>query len=376
MALKNSFLAVLFFLLMIGSAPSKSSSQIVLPELLAKQAIANLRFISSDGKFTYYQKRSGSLLYSSNYKVIELLKGEIGTQYTVFGSGKKKKLAFTQNNNFHNFYSLRANEKIFIADYGETQLREIGLGTNPQLHAEDNWLSYFNFYTRTIYFEHTVNSALKFTIKLNNRINPYFIPKIVMPDDNTVFYTDLSELGVHGLLEFKRNVGKSEIILKAPTPMAKLEICVQDNSLIVGTFGINFSNIGSIITKASLPLTDFNNLSKGQTIYTSIANDIGQLHCNMDKDIITFIKNIGTGEVAEFDIVDLNITTKAIKFLSELKTISSIINMDGTLLTLEKGRYLIVKGNFDFKNIDALKSLPPAGAIEAIKQIDDLRVKE
>jgi hypothetical protein len=41
--------------------------------------------------------------------------------------------------------------------------------------------------------------------------------------------------------------------------------------------------------------------------------------------------------------------------MSEILTATNIINMDGVLLTLEKGQYYIVKGNVDYKNTDLLK---------------------
>ena len=56
-------LKIFLSLFMLTSVQAK----IVLPELLAKQAVSNIRYLSQDGKFTYYQKRSGSLLFSSNY---------------------------------------------------------------------------------------------------------------------------------------------------------------------------------------------------------------------------------------------------------------------------------------------------------------------
>ena len=364
MASKSKISAAIIILLNSSFAWAKMD----LPELLAKQAISNIRYISNSGKFTYYQKRSGSLLFSSNYKVTEMLKGQIGTQYEVIGTLARKKIAITQNHNFHSFISIRANETIYLVDYGDTQVKEVGPGTNPQLHANDSWLSYYNFYSRTIYFEHTVNSALKFSIKLNNKINPYFIPKVVMSDENTIYYTDLGENGAPGLLEYKRSSSKSELIFKASGPMVKLEICSHKNNLILGSFGINFSNQGSVITKSSLPISDF---KKRESIYNSPANDIGQIVCGLEGDNISFIKNFGTTDSPSYDVADLNLNSKEVKQLSDLKSISSLINMDGTLLILDKGRYLIVKGNADFKNVDALKSLPPSGANEAIKQIDE-----
>lgn len=357
---------IILNLLFAGSLQAK----IILPEFLAKQAVGNIRFLSQDGKFTYYQKRSGSLLYSSNYKVIEMIKGQIGTQYTMIGSPARKKIAVMQNEKFHTFYALRAQEKIFLLNFGDTTLREVGMGSAAALHLNDSWLSYYDYYLKVISFVNTTNSALKFSIKLNNRINPYFTPQVVMSDENTIYYTDLSETGAVGLLQYQRNINKAEIIFKSNTPMLKAEICLNNNSLIMGLFGVNYSKEGTTIYKASLPVSDF---SKRETIYNSVVNDFGQMVCDFSKENITFIKNFGTNERYSTDLVDLNTTNKSITMLSEMKTITSVINMDGTLLALDKGKYFIVKGNTDYKNIDSLKSLPPSGAIEAIKQIDSER---
>lgn len=364
MALENKMLLTLTLSLLM--APM-AYSKIILPELLTKQAVNNIRFLSQDGKFTYYQKRSGSLLFSSNYKVLEILKGKLGTQYTLIGSNAKSKIVVMQNETFHNFYSLRTKEKLFLLDFGETNLKEVGFGSAPALHLNDTWLSYYDYYSKTITFENTANAALKFTIKLNNRINPYFTPQVLMSDENTIYYTDLSETGAVGILEYRRSTGKAEILFKAHTPMVKAEICLHNKSLILGLFGINYSKEGTVISKANLPMTDF---SKREVIYKSDINDAGQMICDYSKETITFIKNYGTNDSYKTDLVDLNPATKALTPLSEMKTITSVINMDGTLLALDKGKYFIVKGNNDYKNIDSLRALPPSGTTEGIKKID------
>jgi hypothetical protein len=358
----------IFILFFLTISTSLLHAKIVLPTFLAKQAVSNIRYLSQDGKFTYYQKRSGSLLYSSNYKVFEMIKSEIGTQYSVIGTPTRKKIVVTQNQNYHKFFSLRANEKIYLVDFGDTVLKEIGSGSSPKLHMNDSWISYYDFYEKKLHFSSTLNSAISFSIKLNNRINPYFNPQVVMSDDNTVYFTDLSETGAPGIIQFKRNISKADIIFKANTPMVKTEICLHNNNLIVGVFGINYSKEGSTISKSKLPLEDF---SKRETIYSSLINDVGQLICDYDQENITFIKNYGTTDVSITDLVDLNPTTKSLKQLSEMKTVTSVINMDGTLLVLDKGTYFIAKGNIDYTNIDSLKSLPPDAAAESIKKIDD-----
>lgn len=368
MALRNKVLKI--FLLFVGvSFNQKAYSKIILPELLAKQAVANIRFLSQDGKFTYYQKNSGSLLYSSNYKVFEMIKASSGTQYTVIGSNSRKKIIVMQNENFHTFYSLRSREKIYLVDFGGTTLREIGKGANAQLHQDDTWLSYYDYYSKTITFESTANSASRFSIKLNNRINPYFTPQVVMSDQNTIFYSDLGENGSVGLLQYQRTTGKSELVFKAKTPMVRAEICLNNNQLIMSLIGLNSSQEGTSISKISLPVTK--DISNREIVYTSPINDVGQLICNTSNNLITFIKNYGESDQFITDVVELNLLTKEVKLLSEMRTITSVMNMDGTILAIDKGKYFIVKGNLDFKNIDSLKSLPPAGFGEAIKKIDE-----
>ena len=363
MALKNKLAMTLMCVL--GSFITEA--KVVMPELLTKQAVNNIRFLSQDGKFTYYQKRSGSLLYSSNYTVKEFLTGKLGTQYTVIGTPARKKVIVMQNENFHNFYSQRSVERIYLLDFGQTTPKEIGTGSMAQLHLNDSWLSYYDFYTRILTFENTTNSALKFTIKLNNKLNPYFSPQVVMSDENTVFYTDLAENGSVGLLQYKRIDNKAEIIYKASNALIKAELCIHQNRLIVGLFGLNSSKDGSEISSVDLPLVDY---SKRVNLYKSPLNDIGRLICNYDANNIAFIRNFGSDNTHSDDIVELHTSRKSILKLSDVGTISNIINMDGTLLTLDKNKYFIAKGVSDYKNVDSLKSLPPESADPATRKMD------
>ena len=362
MALKNKFI---IFILSHLCLMNVIEARIILPELLTKQAIPNIRFLSRDGKFTYYQKRSGSLLFSTNYKVQEMLKGDIGTSYTIFSSASRKKMIILQNKHFHNFYSLRAKENMFLLNYGESTAHEVGTGISPTLLLDDTWFSYYDPYSKVLNFENTTNSALKFSIKLNNRLNPYFTPQVLMSDDNTVYYTDLSEAGIYGVLEFKRSIAKSDIIYKAPSTMMKVEICLNNNNLIMGLFGINFSKTGSSLSKAPLPIKDF---SKRETFYSSELNDLGHLVCDFNKENVAFIKNSGTLNSPGYDIANINIADKLLTPLSERKTLSNIINMDGILLTQEKGKYYIVKGDIDYKSVDILKA--------KVDSVPDTKTKE
>jgi hypothetical protein len=362
MASKNNIFYHIILLSLLCSNAFEANAKIILPELLTKQSVNNIRFLSQDGKFTYYQKRSGSLLFSTNYKVQEVIKGELGAEYNLFATPHRFKIAVLQNNNFQNFISMRAKQNIYLITYGETSYRKVGLGISPKLHVKDMWISYYDSYEKTIFFENTVNSVLKFSIKLNNKINPYFIPQVVMTDDDTIYYTDLNESGNPGLIKYKRSINKTEVLFKAPHPSIKFEICQLDSQLIFATFGIRSSQDGTSMSRISLSTDDF---SKRENFYQSEQNDLGHLICNLDNSQVYFIKNYGNKTAPVFEAAAVDVGSKNITLLSELKYVTNLINMDGNLLTLDKGKYYIVKGLTDYKTIDSLKISPEKNKVEA-----------
>jgi hypothetical protein len=355
MALKNKIFYHIIWLILASSLSFEVKAKIILPELLTKQSVSNIRFLSQDGKFTYYQKRSGSLLYSTNYKVQEVIKGELGAEYNLIATPYRLKIAVSQNNNFQNFISMRAKQNIYLITYGETSYRKVGLGIYPKLHVKDLWISYFDAYEKTLFFENTVNSVLKFSIKLNNKINPYFIPQVVMSDEDTVYYTDLNENGTPGLIKYKRSTNKTDVLYKANHPSVKFEICQLDSQLIFATFGIRSSTDGAVMSKLPLTSEDF---SKREVFYQSEHNDLGHLICNLDNSQVYFIKNYGNKTAPVYEAASVEVGTKNITMLTELKYVTNIINMDGNLLTQDKGKYFIVKGQTDYKTIDSLKLSP------------------
>jgi hypothetical protein len=95
-------------------------------------------------------------------------------------------------------------------------------------------------------------------------------------------------------------------------------------------------------------------------VYSSDLNDLGHITCDYVTGSIYFIKNTGKEKLSYFDIASLNLNTKKVDVLTDLKTITTIINMDGLIISFDRGKYLIIKGNdTDFKNIDSLKKVVP-----------------
>jgi len=331
-----------------------------LSKMSTKQDIINLRFMSLDNKFTIYQRRSGHLLLSTNFKVIELLQSNAGSQYEVIGSEDRKKLVLIQDQDYFKNISIRKNKKIYIADFGNSNATLMGEGTSPSLHLMDTWLSYFSFDQNVLHFGNTENSTLKFQIKLQDNKNPYFIPQAVMLSENLVLYTDTDQKGFPILLKFTRSSKNFEPIYKSSSINEKIEICRYKDHLYLGLFSINKGKNSTIIYQGDA--SDFK-LDKSKSIYESNLNDPGGIICNFSQDEIFFIKNTGKNNSSKrTELVELNLKTLQTNILSDLYYTASAFNMDGRLLIPYRGEFLLVKGpptpDDKFTSSAALKAFP------------------
>lgn len=337
--------ALIFFLISTSSLAVDNSK---LPFLTTKQDISNIRFISKDGKYTYYQRGSGDFLLSTNYKIEKILGGKQGSQYEVTGSMSRKFLIVTQNEEFHTFYGIRLLPNIYKVSFGEFTARELGKGLWPTLHQDDLWLSSFDPTKRLLQFVNLQTPALTFSIKLYNDANPYFKPQVVMTDGNTILYTDLNKDGIMGILKFELSTKKITPLYKADTVDQKLELCYIDQHLYLGQFGKISSKTGSQISVMKTDKLDF---SKRDIIYESPLNDVGNILCDYDKKKIFFSKEMTPGA---HEIVSLDVISKEISALTDLGFATQVMNMDGRLLVPARGAFYVIFGEDNLANIDRL----------------------
>lgn len=349
MALKIKFLILILFL-SVSAYPQQE-----LPVLFAKQPSAYVRFISKDGTYTYYLTRSGSLMLSTNYQSHEVIKGVPGTNYLISSSPTRKTLLFTMDQNYFDFMSQREANTIYKMGFGKKDPQKIGYGLDPKLHLEDSWASYFNIQENAINFQNLMSDALKFKIVINNPINPYFIPQVVMIDKDTVLYTDLSQKGVPAISLFKRSEKKSQLLFKGASPFEKIELCIKDSNLVVGQFGFEKSKRGSSIDL--IPLKDLRESVK-KNIYQSAKNDIGNLVCDFDSDNIYFIKNFSTNLNQVYEVASLNINTKEEKKLTEILNATQILSMDDKLLLNAFGKTYVLAGRSNYQKDEFEKETP------------------
>lgn len=327
-----------------------------LPELLTKQSLDNIRFISDDGKTTYFQKRSGSLHLTYLFNTYDLLKLPANTQFTVSVTNFKKKVLVSAFKNFLTNHTFLAEAEIYIGEYNSKNLSLVAKGSKPKLHLMDNWLSIYHPKNKEIEIKEIGNDKNSFTIKLKNKINPYFVPEVIMTNEQTVVYTDLTPDGYSVAYKIDRRDGQIIALIRTNYPGMKIEMCLSDKKIYWGQFSLGDTAHGS-----SIFVTDVDSamkLNKQDLIYSSPRNDLGHMICETNNDKLYFIS--ATNKESEINIksteaTELDLKTKEVKVLSQIGDATQIIRLDNRVLIPYRGKLLVIKGEANLKSDDLIK---------------------
>lgn len=324
-----------------------------LPVLTTKQDIKNIRFISSDGKFTYYQRGNGSLQFSTNYEVKEVIKLKPQTHFNLLVTNDKKYILVEAFEDFHNYLASRANGKIYLLKYGTSDIQEVGEGKIIGLHLKDQWFSYYNSFKHELTLQSTLSSTLKHTIKLANIKNPYFSPQVIMVDTDTILYTDINKDGIPGILRYKLNAGKVNLVYKADSINTALEMCFSQSGYLM-SYGLDPLNKGTKIFEIDTKAYQV----KENPLYQSPENDIGSLICEFENESLYFIKTTrqSDGKIT-FDATEFSLESKKEKTLSDIFFASTLLKMDEMLLLPYQDKFYILKGKNVFTETDRLLKL-------------------
>lgn len=363
MSLKNKLIFLnLFFSLQAWSA---------LPELLTKQSLDNIRYISDDGKVTYFQKRSGSLHLTYLFNTYDILSLTPNTQYTVKVTPHKKKVLVVANKTYLTSNNFTAESDIYAGDYNSKSIAIVAKGTKPKLHLIDRWISVYHPKQKEIELKEIGNDKNSFTIKLKNKINPYFEPEVIMTNEQTVVYTDLNPEGYTVAYKIDRRDGQIVALIRTNYPGMKIEMCLNDKKIYWGQFSLGDTAHGSGIVVTEIDT--LMKLNKQDLIYSSPRNDIGHIVCETNDNKLYFISavnkeseiNIKTTEATELDL-----TTKETKVLSNIGDATQLIRLDNRVLIPYRGKLLVVKGESNLKSDDLIKKevKPSASAVPVTEE--------
>jgi hypothetical protein len=349
-----SFIKIhLMLCIYIASISQASFAKSQLPTLATKQEINNLRFISSDGKVSYFQNSSGKLMLTSNLKNFDLISAEDYAHYSVIVSPSKKYIGIEQDTSYNMNFNLSKENTIYISVYGDGKVKKIGNGNRPMLHLNDQYLSYYNYKTREITILKTQNLEKLTTIVLKNELNPFFTPVTVMLSPDIVLYSDVNKDGFQALM--KLEIPKNEItpFYKSKSAGTKIESCRFEKSLIVGEFSYPNINRGSSIS--SFPIDD-GKIGEVKLLYSSSLNDIGNLIC-LSPDSLYFIKSFFEDQYINYnktDVASINLQSGQVEIRSDLLKTTQIYEMDQRVLIPLNDQLYVVTGETNL-NLDKLK---------------------
>lgn len=324
-----------------------------LPELSTKQQLTNLRYISADGKVSYFQNNSGKLIMTTMFKNFDILNFKKYADFQVFVSQSKKKILVEVDSTHITNLDITKNNDIYLGDFSGKEVELVGSGTSIKLHLLDNYSSYFEVKKGLLHILNNKTKKELTVIQLRNNLNPFFIPSVVMTLPTKVLYTDINKDGLQALLEYDLVTGKFKPIHKAKASGVKLETCFVDDKLVVGEFSHPSINRGSSITYYNVTN---GTLSSPQLVYSSSLEDIGNMHCLNEKEIY-FIKTFAQDSFINYnktDVAQLNLLSKDVTIKSDLLKATQIYAMDDRILIPYQDKTLVVTGSNNL-DLDKLK---------------------
>ncbi len=342
---------VLFIVTIQLSFAKEPKNNLELKKIIAKQALYNIRFVSSDSSFTIYQKHTGGLFLSTNYSVKKIIDGEENSQYNIIGDRSMNNIIITRKSHFHQKFNPNRDHDIFLMPYGGDTVNSIGKGIAPNLHLTGNFISFFKPTKNIIKLKKLSLPTKSIEIPLPQPANPFFRPDVRMINENEaiIYQQNSSGIGIITIYDIKNK--QEKIIFKAKDYQSRLEICLKSNDLFI------FTSVYLQTKNATSKLIRFSmNNNKIETLYESKKFDLGMMACKIDKENIFFIKNYGQMKKNYFDVARFNIKNTSLDKVTNEDYITNIFEMDGRLIAVSNGIQMLLIGDNSLKK-DSIPSL-------------------
>lgn len=326
-----------------------------LPKLLTKHAPETLRYLSMDGRYFYVQKRPGVLGLVSSFRSNDFLSDASFSDFIITDSRFKRRLAIEVVPFAHTEFSLVKNHKLMVINWGNTNVKEIGSGKAAKLHLNDEWITYFDAYTKVLHVQNLVTDK-KYNISLSAKANPFFLPEVEMITEDTVVYSDINESGYVALISYNLKTQQNKIIYKAPQTGTRIELCQNNGYLAIGEFPYEGVTRGSKILQ--IKLNGQTNLAGYSTLYDAVAQDVGNMLCM--KDAIFFIKTTGQNKeltTKTTEVAKLILKSQKVELKTEMGNIGQLLEMDERILVPLRGEFYVVEGTSNL-GTDTLKAVP------------------
>lgn len=331
----------------IDSIAQDQALQKKLPELKTKQSIKNIRYISNDGKVTYYQKSSGQLQFSTNFDFVNVMEAPKNSDYQLTVSEKHNRVGIELIKNPYRNYRWQKDNELFVVGFKDkSKPQKIGEGTSLQFHQDPGVISYFKPSTRAIVIK---RGDIEKKIKIVNDNNPYFIPEVIAISPSDIIYTDINKEGYHAVILYNLLDQNFEVLYKAKYLSSDIKICRYKDFLIAGLVPDLGYAFGTSILMT--PLFRGGMAKNWKQIYSSATPDNLNIICREDSvyflKTASFVRSLNLKRNSIFKLkLDYDQTTEPENIYSFEKA-TNLFELGSLLLTSVNGKYYIVEGQID-----------------------------
>ena len=322
-----------------------------LKEIISKQALYNIRFVSGDSSFTIYQKHTGGLYLSTNYAVHKILESASSTQFSVTRKKDSDLILISKKQRFHQDFNLNTEEDIFILPYGETEkknkqvvAKKIGNGINPVSHLDGTFVTFYKPSSGEIIVEKLSLPTNTFKIKLPKSPNPFYRSSVLLLNEQNAVVRTLNSSGIESLLKVNFVKSDQKLIKKAESYQIRSEMCLINKKIYL--FESNYQSAEKELSKLSIIDPDS---FKAEIVYESQKSDLGNIACDSEKDTIYFLKNYSNNTKSYHDVAKLNIKDKKLTRVTNEDYITNIFEMDGRLIAVNNGMQMLLIGENSLK---------------------------
>lgn len=324
-----------------------------LPKFLTKHPLESIRYITLDGRYAYIQKRQGVLGLISNFRSDDFLSVDSQSEFLVKDSRFRRRLIIEVVPDALKDFNLFKNHRILVVDWGKTLTKQIGVGRAARLHMDDEWISFYDSYKRTITVQNILTEK-KYQIKLKSSVSPFFTPEVEVVSPDTVAYTDVNEKGFSALIQYNLVTQKGSVLYKSSQNGTRMELCQAKGYLGIGEFP--YDDIARSSKIMRIPITGATNLSGFTTVYSSTDSDLGNMIC--EEGAVYFIKTLTHVKKINYKVTDavkIDLKTTQVKTMSDIGTVTQLLSMDGRILIPYRGEFFVLEGTSNLSD-DRLKT--------------------
>ncbi len=323
-----------FKIFLILTVQTFSFARTNLLEFTAKQSVQNLRFLTSKDELTIYKKGFTSLSYATNYKAINIFEQKSNHEYLLNEIDKDKFLIWKIDLP-HSYLSPAKDGEIYYF-HVETQLvKKLGDGVSPKSFENGKYITFYNIRDQIIHIYKYPESLRVLSVKLNSK-RPFYIPQVTIIG-NQLFYTDINDKENEGLLRIDLRDKSRSIVKRSESSTTFYKTCIHQNKLLL------------VSSDYFQPITTIEQYEGENQLKSLMSANIGpskNFICDFSGSIFFVSKIQGkTKKVSE--VIEFRATDKKMIRRSDLKFVSSIVELDKQIIIPFRDKFYSLKNKED-----------------------------